>query len=69
MTTPTTPTAGQPTPAPTRAATPAGAAAVPAAVPAAAVAAGCPRCHSTRTVSYGARCGCCACGATWQALR
>ena len=30
---------------------------------------GCPRCRSQRTVSYGARFGCCQCGATWQAAR
>lgn len=29
----------------------------------------CPRCESARTVSYGARVGCCHCGATWQAPR
>lgn len=29
----------------------------------------CPRCDSDRTVNYGARCGCRACGATWQAPR
>lgn len=29
----------------------------------------CPRCQSSRTISYGARIGCCSCGATWQAPR
>lgn len=37
--------------------------------PEAAEGTGCPRCQSGPTVSYGARCGCCACGATWQAVR
>lgn len=29
----------------------------------------CPRCASSRTISYGSRIGCCSCGATWQAPR
>lgn len=61
----TGPTAGPTARTPTTRPTPAPALTPPAGPPAEL----CPRCASGRTVSYGARVGCCVCGATWQATR